>query len=49
MDNTIVNIRFGMWHFQVERGTWKFTWTKNEYHKGYPDGILQVYSFFRWR
>lgn len=54
MSNLIVNIRIGMYHIQVvqlsdwwPRGfNWPITISKNEAHRGYPDGFFRVYE---WR
>jgi len=47
MNNCLINIRIGMWHFQIDE-KWNFRLSKNQYHRGYPDGRFAVYSFFGW-
>ncbi len=44
MGNMRINIRLFMWHFQVT-DNWKFSFSYNEYHKGYPDGWFSIYDF----
>lgn len=34
MSNLWLNIRFGVWHLQCERGTLKFKLRRNEAHNG---------------
>lgn len=46
MSNLIINIRVGLYHFQVERGFRTFRISRNESHAGYPDGFFQIHQFF---
>jgi hypothetical protein len=47
MSDDLVNIRIGMWHFHINRRL-QPTLSRNEYHRGYPDGVFAVYEFFGW-
>lgn len=44
MGTTRINIRFFLWHLQVSKN-WKFSWIRNDAHKGFPDGWFAVYDF----
>ena len=48
MSNDIINIRLGVWHLHIER-PWKMYISKNEYHRGNPDGLFAVYEFYPFR
>ena len=45
MSNLYINIRIGMYHFQVDFN-WKVSVSKNEAHRGYPHGYFEIYQFF---
>lgn len=45
MDDSIINIRLGLYHFQLDR-SWRPRWSKNEYHRGYPEGRFAIYNLF---
>lgn len=51
MDDTIINVMFISWHFQVQRGTLRPSFTRNQYHidAGWPDGYFRVYNFLGYR
>lgn len=49
----MINIRIGLYHFQVYQvRDWRSCGigriSRNEMHRGYPQGIMTVYKFFRW-
>lgn len=46
MSDLIINIRVGLYHFQVKK--WSISIKRNDVHKGYPDGFFWVYEFFGW-
>lgn len=46
MSNEIINIRFGLYHFKVDKGFTNIRISKNEYHRGYPDGFFKVHCWF---
>jgi hypothetical protein len=45
MGDCYVNIRIGLWHFQVTHD-WTVRVSKNEFHRGYPQGRFAVYDLF---
>ena len=51
MDGTIVNVRVFSWHFQIAKGTFRPSLSRNEWHKrtGWPDGYFSVYRVFGYR
>lgn len=44
MSNLRINIRLFMYHLQVSND-WKFSFTKNEYHRKRPNGWFAIYDF----
>jgi hypothetical protein len=46
MDNTLINIRFKHWHFQLERGKIVPRITRNDYHIKNKTKTFAVYNFF---
>jgi hypothetical protein len=44
MSDLILNIRFGLWHFQITYRL-RFRISKNEYHRGYPHGRFALHEF----
>lgn len=46
MDNTLINIRFKHWYFQLERGKIVPRITRNEYHIKNKTKTFAVYNFF---
>lgn len=36
MSNLWLNIRFGAWHVQIEKGSLIPHWSRNSYHEGRP-------------
>jgi hypothetical protein len=50
MSNLIVNVRFGLWHFQIRRDRPWFGLSRNDYHaKGLERGdtpIIEIYAPF---
>lgn len=48
MDNTWINIRVGLYHFQSSPDDW-FRIARNDCHKGYPNGFFAIYNFFGFR
>jgi hypothetical protein len=47
MSDLIINIRVGLYHFQVTE-KYRIKILKNIVHKGYPNGFFWVYEFFGW-
>ncbi|HIE4193238.1 MULTISPECIES: hypothetical protein [Burkholderia] len=45
MSNDLFNIRIGIYHFRLERG-FRARVSRNDYHRGYPDGFFRVYTAF---
>jgi hypothetical protein len=45
MGNFFINFRIGVWSIQLTRD-WKPSVRRNDYHKGYPEGVLGLYDFF---
>jgi len=45
MNNCKVNIRVGLYHFMIDND-WKFSYSYNDYHKGFKHGYFEVYNFF---
>ena len=45
MSDNLINIRIGIYHFQL-KNTWKFKVSRNNSHIGYPHGFFKVYEFF---
>lgn len=48
MSDLLINIRLGVWHFQITRSL-KVSVSRNARHEGYPHGRFQVYEFLGWR
>jgi hypothetical protein len=46
MSDFLINIRFGMIHFQLSKDFKYCAFSKNYYHCGYPFGFFKVYDFF---
>lgn len=44
MSNLRINIRIFLWHFQVTND-WKFSISRNDYHKGLKYGWFEVCDF----
>jgi hypothetical protein len=45
MSDLVINIRVGLYHFQVSR-TMRIRLSRNETHVGYRHGFFAVYKFF---
>jgi len=45
MSDLIINIRIGLYHFQLSK-KWEFGIEKNIAHIGYPHGFFKIYDFF---
>ena len=44
MSDAVINIRLGLYHFQLLRG-WRFRISRNDHHRGLPHGFFQVYAW----
>lgn len=44
MSDLRINIRIFYWHFQINKN-WRPRIYYNEYHKGLPDGWIDIYDF----
>ena len=44
MSELIINIRIGLYHFQVDKKI-KIRIVRNDFHKGYNDGFFRIYEF----
>lgn len=48
MSDLLVNIRIGLYHFQLAR-SFKVRISRNDFHKGCPYGWFKVYEFMGYR
>jgi hypothetical protein len=48
MSDTHINIRIGLYHFQLTRD-FRIRIARNDYHIGYPNGFFKIYEFMGWR
>lgn len=45
MSDTIINVRFGLYHLQLTK-SWRPSISRNDFHRGYPDGRFAIYELF---
>ena len=45
MSDTLVNIRLGVFHLQLTK-SWRIRVSRNEFHRGNPDGRFAIYELF---
>ncbi len=48
MNDCLLNVRIRVWHFQITKD-WKFRISRNEYHKGNPEGSFAIYTLWGLR